>query len=81
MKYHDISGYFIQMTKPVAHKASTNLESYSFYVVDKLIGIKGTGVSDVLSFIVKQWISDHREELVQYGILVQAWEQWRNSGG
>lgn len=61
------------MAKDKAHKASTNLESYSYYAIVHLIGIKGTNVSDVLSFIVKDWISDHRDELLQAGIDVKKW--------
>ena len=65
----------------MSHKLSTNLESYSYFVVEKLVGIKGTGVSDVLSFIVKQWISDHRQELSELNINIQGWEEWRKKGG
>lgn len=62
-------------------KVSTKLESYSHYVLTQLIGIKGKSISDVLSFIVKQWISDHQDELRQDGIDVQKWLATRQKGG
>jgi len=60
------------MKKPAkTHKIQANVEDYSHFVVENLIGIKGTNSSDVLSFILKEWISEHREELKEYGLVVK----------
>ena len=44
------------------------MEVYTKYVLQKLIGIKGESESDVVNFIIKDWIGDHLEELKEYGI-------------
>ena len=55
-------------------KLQANVEPYTCYVVDQLVGIKGRGPSDVVAFIVKDWIGDHRAELADYGIDVPTWQ-------
>ena len=54
--------------KKTSCRVQTVVEDYSFFVLDKLVGIKGKSVSDVVSFIVKDWIGDHFDELEKYGI-------------
>ena len=44
---------------------------YAGYVIEKLVGIKGVNTSDVASFIINQWISEHRDELKDLGINVK----------
>lgn len=63
-------------SKPVkgSYKIQGNVEKYTHYVVNQLVGIKGRGSSDVVAFIVKDWIGDHREELKEYGIDVVSWK-------
>jgi len=63
-----------------SHKTSTVLESYSFFVVEELIGIKGTNISDVVNYVVKDWISEHTDELREYGISVKEWRSKRKLG-
>lgn len=45
-------------------------EAYTEFVINSLVNIKGKSISDVANFIIKEWISDHREELKEYGITV-----------
>ena len=52
-------------------KVQANVEEYTHFVVENLIGIKGTNSSDVVSFILKEWISEHRDELKDYGLSVR----------
>ena len=44
------------------------LDDYSHHVLLSLVRIKGNTTSEVGGYIVKQWISDHWEELASYGI-------------
>ncbi len=55
-------------------KLQATAEPYTCYVVNQLVGIKGRGPSDVVAFIVKDWIGDHRDELADYGIDVPMWQ-------
>lgn len=52
-------------------KLQVYTEKYTKYVIQKLIGIKGKSESDVVNFIIKDWIGDHLEELEKYGISVK----------
>jgi hypothetical protein len=47
---------------------NTTVETYSSHVIDNLIGIKGRDRADVVAFIIKSWIAEHREEIAGYGI-------------
>ena len=54
-----------------SYKIQANVEEYTRFVVENLVGIKGTNPSDVVSFVLKEWISEHREELREYGLTVR----------
>lgn len=56
-----------------SYKIQANVEAYASFVVRSLVDIKGRSESDVVAFIVKDWIGDHREELNEYGINVASW--------
>lgn len=56
-------------------KIQAYVEGYSCYVLDELIEIKGKSRSDVASFIIKDWIGDHKDELSEYGITVKEWKK------
>ena len=56
-------------------KIQTYVEGYTSYVLDMLIEIKGKSKSDVASFIIKDWIGDHKDELAEYGITVIDWKK------
>jgi hypothetical protein len=56
---------------------SVYTEQYTKFVIKNLIGIKGKSESEVASFLLKNWISDHLDELKEYGITV---EKARNEG-
>ncbi len=51
-----------------SYKVNASVETYSSRVLDRLVGIKGRDRSDVVAFIIRSWIADHREELAGYGI-------------
>lgn len=51
-------------------KLQVYTEKYTKYVIQKLIDIKGKSESDVVNYIMKDWIGDHINELNDYGISV-----------
>lgn len=57
-----------------SHKAQASVEAYTWYVIQQLVGIKGRNDSDVVAFILKDWIGDHKDELKEYGIDVSKWK-------
>ncbi|MBN2014292.1 MAG: hypothetical protein JW778_03845 [Candidatus Altiarchaeota archaeon] len=50
---------------------SVYTEPYTKFVIKNLVKIKGRSESDVANFILKSWISDHLDELKEYGITVK----------
>ena len=50
---------------------SVYTEPYTKFVIKNLINIKGKSESDVANFILKEWISDHLEELKEYDLTVK----------
>lgn len=58
-----------------ADKASLKLQAQvdatTRHVLDNLVGVRGRSLSDVIYFVIRQWISEHREELAQMGIRIQ----------
>lgn len=57
-----------------SYKIQGNVEAYTHYVINELVGIKGRNPSDVVVFIVKNWIGEHQAELKEYGIDVATWK-------
>ncbi len=57
-----------------SQKVQVSVDRYTFHVLERLIGIKGTSVADVASFILKDWIGDHFQELERYKITVEVRE-------
>lgn len=49
-------------------KVHPNLDAYTHWVLDNLVGIKGRTISDVAYFILRDWIQDHRDELEHLGL-------------
>lgn len=60
-------------------KIQAYVEGYTGYVLDELIEIKGKSRSDVAGFIIKDWIGDHKDELLEYGITVKEWKKGRDN--
>lgn len=55
-------------------KVSVTVDAYTFWVLSKLVGVKGLTPAGVAYFILKDWIQDHIEELEHLGITVQVAE-------
>ena len=55
----------------MSNQMSVYTEPYTEFVMEMLVGIKGKSKSDVANFILKEWISDHMDELKEYGITVE----------
>jgi len=55
----------------VEQKLQVYTEDYTKYVVQHLVKIVGKSESDVVNFILKQWMLDHREDLKEFGIRVK----------
>ena len=53
---------------PSKNRLQIRLDPHSERVVNRLAeaGIKGTSISEVIAFAVKQWISDHWQEIASY---------------
>lgn len=56
-------------------KVNSTVESYTNFVLETLVGIKGTSVSNVINFILKDWIDDHEELLRKSDISVAEWRK------
>lgn len=52
-------------------KVQAQVDSYTHWVLDHLVGLRGRSVSDVAYFILRDWIQTHREELDSLGISAQ----------
>ena len=50
---------------------SVYTEAYTNFVIEMLVDIKGKSKSDVVNFILKDWMGDHLEELEKDGITVK----------
>jgi hypothetical protein len=59
------------MKKAKSHKVQPSVDAFTYHVLNELVGIKGTSVADVASFILKDWIGDHLDELERYKIRVE----------
>ncbi len=55
-------------------KVQTNIEDYTNFVIEGLVGIKGTSKSDVVSYIIKEWISNNYSLLDEMDISVKNWK-------
>lgn len=49
-------------------KVQAQVDTYTHWVLDHLVGLRGRSVSDVAYFIIRDWIQTHREELDSLGI-------------
>lgn len=58
-----------------SHKVQSNIEGYSLFVLKGLIDIHGKSVSDVVSFLIKNWIHDNGDTLESYGLSVKDWKK------
>jgi len=56
----------------MSERLSVYTEKYTKYVIQRLVGIKGKSESDVVNFILKDWIGDHIEELEKMNITVKS---------
>jgi hypothetical protein len=55
----------------VEQKLQVYTEKYTKYVIRHLVDIVGKSESDVVNFIIKQWMMDHREDLKEFNIRVK----------
>ncbi len=51
-----------------ACKIQSSVEGYTYHVLENLVGIHGTSISDVVSFLIKSWIKDNAKELDSWGL-------------
>lgn len=61
--------------KGKSHKIQSNVEGYTYYVLNGLIDIYGKSNSDVVSFIVKSWIKDNSDDLDKWGLGVREYRK------
>jgi len=54
----------------MGERLSVYTETYTKFVIKMLVNIKGKSESDVVNFILKDWIGDHIDELEKFGISV-----------
>jgi len=55
----------------MSNQLSVYTEKYTEYVIENLVDIKGKSKSDVVNFILKDWMGDHQEELEKMTISVK----------
>jgi hypothetical protein len=55
----------------VEQKIQVYTEDYTKYVVQHLVKIVGKSESDVVNFIIKQWMMDHKDDLKEWGISIK----------
>lgn len=46
-------------------------DAYTVHVIERLIGVFGKNKSAVVSYIIRNWIQEHRDELRSMGIDLQ----------
>ncbi len=51
-----------------SYKLQGTVTPYTLYVLENLIGIKGTSEGDVADHLIQEWITEHHEELKGHGI-------------
>ena len=66
--------YIMTQSNNKRPKVQAYVETYTHYVLDNLVEIKGRSVGHVAAFIIKDWIGDHKDELSEYGISVNNWK-------
>jgi hypothetical protein len=66
-KVRNISGTVLREST-ASYKVHPNLDAYTHWVLENLVGIKGRTISDVTYFILRDWIQNHREELDHLGL-------------
>ena len=66
------------MTEKKPNKIQANIEDYTNFVIEGLIGIKGTSKSDVVSYIIKEWISINSNLLTEMDLSVRSWRGKNN---
>lgn len=63
------------MANQNSYKVQSNVESYSNFVLEGLIGIKGTSKSDSVSYIIKSWIDANAQLLSEWQLSVKDWKK------
>lgn len=53
------------------HKIQFNVDAYTKWVLDHLVGVKGRNPGDVAYYILRDWIRSNREELASLGITIE----------
>jgi hypothetical protein len=61
------------MIEKKPNKIQANIEDYTNFVIEGLIGIKGTSKSDVVSCIIKEWITTNFNLLTEMDLSVRNW--------
>lgn len=51
-------------------KLQAQLDATTRHVLEQLVGVRGRSFSDVAYFVIRQWISEHRQELAELGIKI-----------
>lgn len=51
-------------------KLQLQVDSTTRHILDELIDVRGRSRADVTYFVIRQWISEHRQELMDLGIVV-----------
>lgn len=54
-------------------KVQGTIPAYQEYVLNELIDIEGTSLSDVVSRVIGNWIHDHKDYLEGLGISEEVW--------
>jgi len=63
------------MKEQRSDKVQGYVPSYAKFVVKGLIGILGTNESDVVSFMIRDWISKNQDQLARSNLLIEDWRR------
>jgi len=58
-----------------SYKIQSSVEGYTNFTLDGLVGIHGTSISDVVSFIIKSWIRENSDTLDNWGLGVKEYKR------
>ncbi len=62
-----------------AQKIQSSVEEYTYFVLEGLIGNKGTSKSDVVSYIIKSWIDTNIQLLKEYDLSFKDFKKAKNN--
>jgi len=64
-----------------SYKVQSSVDAYTNFVLNGLVGSKGTSVSNVVSYIIKSWIENNDEQITSNKLTIADWKNWEEKNG